>query len=106
MKFGEDMYMVVVWECVMVCDSVGLFDVLMFGKIEVVGFDVVEFLEWMYINLWKKLVFGCCWYGFLFNDVGFIIDDGVIGCLVDDCFYVIIMIGGVLNVFVMMEDYL
>jgi sarcosine oxidase subunit alpha len=102
----EDMHAAVARECRTVRNAVGLFDASTLGKIEVVGPDAAEFLERLYVNLWKKLEVGRCRYGVLLNEPGFIIDDGVAGRMAPDRFHVTTTTGGAARVLHMMEDYL
>lgn len=102
---GEDMYVVVVCECCVVCEVVGLFDVLILGKIDIQGLDVWEFFNWVYINVWIKFDVGKVCYGLMCKEDGMVFDDGVIVCLVDNYFVMIIIIGGVVCVLEWLELY-
>ncbi len=105
-KVGEDMHAAVARECRAARASVGIFDASTLGKIEVVGPDVVTFMERMYTNPWAKLGVGRCRYGLLLGEDGFIRDDGVIGRIAADRFHVTTTTGGAARVLNMMEDYL
>lgn len=106
LKNGEDFYVVVKCECFVVCNGVGIFDVLMFGKIDIQGLDVVKLLNWMYMNLWNKFEIGKCCYGLMFDENGMVFDDGVIVCFVDQYFMMMIIIGGVVCVLMWFECWL
>lgn len=103
---GEDMHAAVARECIATRNSLGMFDASTLGKIEVVGPDVVEFMNRMYTNPWTKLAPGRCRYGLLLGEDGYIRDDGVIGRLAMDRFHVTTTTSGAPRVMNMMEDYL
>jgi sarcosine oxidase, subunit alpha len=102
----EDMHAAVARECLAVRRGCGLFDASTLGKIEVVGKDVVTFLERLYVNSWASLAVGRARYGVLLRDDGFVYDDGVIARLAADRFHVTTTTGGAPRVLAMMEDYL
>ncbi len=102
---GEDMHKAVARECRAVRAAAGIFDASTLGKIEVVGPDAAEFLNRMYVNAWSKLKPGRLRYGLLLREDGFILDDGVIGRMSDECFHVTTTTGGAARVLTMMEDY-
>jgi len=69
-------------------NGVGLIDVSTLGKIEVRGPQAVEFLERVYISHYIKLKVGMTRYGVMCDEAGTVIDDGVVGRLAPDHFYV------------------
>jgi sarcosine oxidase subunit alpha len=69
-------------------EAVGLIDVSTLGKLLVRGPDAVPFLELLYPNRFGDLKAGRIRYGVLGTDAGRIMDDGTIGRLDDDTFYV------------------
>jgi sarcosine oxidase, subunit alpha len=103
---GEDMHAAVARECRAVRESCGIFDASTLGKIEVVGPDAAEFMNRLYTNPWSKLEPGRLRYGLMLNEAGFVMDDGVIGRMADDCFHVTTTTGGAPRVLSHMEDYL
>lgn len=68
--------------------GVGLIDVSTLGKIEVLGPQAAEFLERVYVSRYAKLKVGMTRYGVLCDEAGIIIDDGVVGRLAAEHFYV------------------
>lgn len=103
---GEIVYDVVNCEIVNVCQNVGMFDVLIFGKILVKGLDVGKFFDMFYINMMSILLVGKCCYGLMCNENGFFMDDGVVVCFSEDSWLCYIIIGGVFCIYVWMEDWL
>lgn len=104
-KPREDMRAAVNRECLAVRTSLGIFDASTLGKIEVVGPDAAEFMNRIYTNPWLMLKPGCCRYGLMLGEDGYIMDDGVVGRLSADRFHVTTTTGGAPRVFRMMEDY-
>jgi sarcosine oxidase subunit alpha len=105
-RAGETMQDTIARECRAVRNAAGMFDGSTLGKIEVVGPDAAEFLDRMYVNALQKLPVGRCRYGILLREDGFVLDDGIIGRLAADRFYVTTTTGGAARVLGMMEDYL
>jgi sarcosine oxidase subunit alpha len=66
----------------------GLIDVSTLGKLEVIGPDAAQFLERIYTGRFAKMSVGTTRYGLMCDESGVITDDGVIGRLADDRFYV------------------
>jgi sarcosine oxidase subunit alpha len=66
----------------------GLIDVSTLGKLEIAGPDAAEFIERIYTGRFAKMKPGATRYGLMCDESGVIIDDGVIGRLADDRFYV------------------
>jgi sarcosine oxidase subunit alpha len=69
-------------------EQVGLIDVSTLGKLIVEGPDAAAFLELLYPNRFADLKTGRIRYGVLGTDGGRIMDDGTIGRLGDERFYV------------------
>ena len=64
-------------ECQVVRSGVGILDASTLGKIDIKGHDAGKFLNRMYINGFSKLAIGRCRYGFMLDDNGMVMDDGV-----------------------------
>jgi sarcosine oxidase subunit alpha len=75
-------------EALAVHESAGLIDVSTLGKLLVSGPDAGEFLDRLYPNRLSNLKPGRVRYGVLTSDAGRIMDDGTIGRLDDNSFYV------------------
>ena len=105
-KAGEDLHAAVARECKAVREGVGIFDASTLGKIEIVGRDAAEFMNRLYINPWTKLAPGRCRYGLMLKEDGYILDDGVVARVSDECFHVTTTTGGAARVLGHMEDYL
>ena len=69
-------------------ETVGVIDVSTLGKLLVAGPDAAAFLERLYPNRFADLAVGRVRYSVLSTDAGRIMDDGTIGRLADDTFYV------------------
>jgi sarcosine oxidase subunit alpha len=61
--------------------NVGIIDVSTLGGLEFRGPDALEFLQRVYAGSFKKLAPGRIRYGLMVNEMGVVIDDGVIGCI-------------------------
>lgn len=83
---GEDEAATIQREVSAVRDGVGMFDGTPLGKIEVKGPDAATFLNRVYINNAASLKVGFARYGFMLNENGVVIDDGVFVRLTDDHF--------------------
>ncbi len=68
--------------------GVGLIDVSTLGGFDIRGPDAAEFLDRLYTSSFKKLRVGMSRYGLMCNDMGTVIDDGVIARLHGQHFYV------------------
>ncbi|MGH7135125.1 MAG: glycine cleavage T C-terminal barrel domain-containing protein, partial [Pirellulales bacterium] len=66
----------------------GLIDVSTLGKLEIAGTDAAELIERIYTGRFAKMKPGTSRYGLMCDESGVIIDDGVIGRLADERFYV------------------
>lgn len=69
-------------------DSVGLFEGSSLGKIEVVGPDAATFLDRIYVETASTLAVGRTRYGFMLNENGVVIDDGVFARLAENRYLV------------------
>ena len=67
---------------------VGLIDVGTLGKLEISGADAVRFLERIYTGRFAKLRVGMTRYAVMCDETGVVVDDGVIGRLGAERFYV------------------
>ncbi len=68
-------------------NGVGLIDVSTLGKIEVVGPDAARLLEGTYTARMANAKVGATRYALMVDDTGVIIDDGVVGRLAEDHYY-------------------
>ena len=75
-------------EAVNVRERVGLIDLGTLGKIEVSGPDAVKYLERIYTGRFAKQAVGQIRYGVACDELGVVIEDGVIARLGEDRFYV------------------
>jgi sarcosine oxidase subunit alpha len=78
---------------------VGMIDVSTLGKIEVHGPGAVEFLERIYTGKLSGLKMGRLRYGLMCTEEGIIFDDGVVGCLEEDHFFLTTTSGGAQSVY-------
>jgi sarcosine oxidase subunit alpha len=69
-------------------ESLGVIDVSTLGKLVVEGPDAAELLDRLYPNRLSDLAVGRIRYGVLTTDGGRIMDDGTVGRLAEDLFYV------------------
>ena len=75
-------------ECKAVHERVAIIDVSTLGKFRVRGTGSVELLEKLYPSRFGDLKVGRIRYGAMLNDQGVIIDDGTVGRLAEDEFFV------------------
>ena len=85
---GETLQQAARREAIAVRSGVGLFDGSPLGKLQIHGPDAARFLDWMYLRTLSTLKVGQLRWGVLLNDNGVLIDDGVVGRLGDDSFWV------------------
>ena len=90
-------------ECLAVRNGVGIIDASTLGKIEIIGPDVVAFLNLMYTNAWNSLTTGSCRYGLMLGEDGMVMDDGVTAKLGDNHYYMTTTTGGAAHVLSWME---
>ncbi len=69
-------------------EGVALFDGSPLGKIEVIGPDAAQFLDFIYYNTMSTLAPGRCRYGFILTEAGVVYDDGVLVRLDENRFVV------------------
>jgi sarcosine oxidase subunit alpha len=75
-------------ECKAVHERVALIDVSTLGKFRIRGPQAVDLLEKLYPNRYGDLKVGRIRYGAMLNDQGVILDDGTVGRLADNEFFV------------------
>jgi sarcosine oxidase subunit alpha len=68
-------------------ERVGFCDVSTLGKIELHGPDVGAFLDRLYVNTFSTLPVGRSRYGVMLREDGFVLDDGTVSRLAEDCFF-------------------
>ena len=68
-------------------ERVGFCDVSTLGKIELMGADGGAFLDRLYINTFSTLPAGRARYGVMLREDGFVLDDGTVSRLAEDCFF-------------------
>lgn len=85
---------------------VGLFDNSPLGKIEVSGPDAARFLDFIYANTMSTLKPGRLRYGIMLNEQGVILDDGVVGRLGEEKFWVGTTSGGAARIVALLEEWL
>ena len=86
--FGCDLGDSIVQECQRARSTAGIFDASSLGKIEVMGPDAAEFLNFIYYNTMRNLPVGRVRYGFMLTERGAIYDDGVLCRLGENHFLV------------------
>ena len=86
-------------------ETVALFDGSTLGKIEVIGPQAAEFLDFMFYNTVSTLKPGKCRYCFILTETGIVYDDGVLVRLADDHFVVSCSSSHVAGVHSMLEDW-
>ena len=103
---GESMREAVDRECLAVRNAVGVLDASTLGKIDVRGPDAAAFLDLVYVNGWRKLGVGRCRYGFMLNEEGMVLDDGVTARLSEDHFLMHTTTSGAATVMAWLERWL
>ena len=103
---GESMRDAVNRECLAVRGAVGILDASTLGKIDVRGPDSATFLNRVYINGWTKLGIGRCRYGFMLNEEGMVLDDGVTARLAEHHFLMHTTTSGAAAVMAWLERWL
>ena len=102
-KPGETMHQAVNRECLAARNQVAMLDASTLGKIEVFGPDSEAFLNRIYTNSISSLVQGSCRYGFMLGEDGMVMDDGVVGKLNDNHYYLTTTTGGAAHVLSWLE---
>jgi sarcosine oxidase subunit alpha len=87
-RHGESREESVLAEARQVRTGVGMIDVGTLGKFFVQGPDAAEFLERIYTGRFENLAVGKTRYGVAVDESGVVIEDGVVGRLAEDRFYV------------------
>jgi sarcosine oxidase subunit alpha len=87
-------------------NNVGVLDASTLGKIEVKGPDAGAFLDRIYTNMMSTLKPGRCRYGLTLNELGFIMDDGVVVRFDDERFLVHTTSGGADRIAAWLEEWL
>ena len=103
---GEDKHQAELREALAVRTAAGLFEGSPLGKIEVSGPDAAIFLDRIYANTMSTLKLGKARYGLMLNEVGVIIDDGVVLRLAADRFQVGTSSGGADRIALWLEEWL
>jgi sarcosine oxidase subunit alpha len=85
--------------------TVGLFDASPLGKIEVIGPDAAEFLDFIYYNTVSTLKSMSCRYGFILSESGIVFDDGVLVRLEEARFVVSCSSSHVAGVHALLEEW-
>lgn len=85
--------------------SVALFDGSPLGKIEVMGPQAAEFLDFVYYNTVSNLKPGRCRYGFILAESGVVYDDGVLVRLDDNRFIVSCSSSHVAGMYALLEEW-
>jgi sarcosine oxidase, subunit alpha len=80
-------------------DAAGLLDVSTLGKLEVRGPSAAAFLDRIYSTAHGNQPPGRVRYALMLNEMGTVIDDGVVLRLPDDCFYVTATTGAIARVY-------
>lgn len=86
-------------------EGVALFDGSTLGKIEVIGPQAAEFLDFIYYNTMSNLNPGRCRYGFILSEAGIVYDDGVLMRLDENRFIVSCSSSHVAGVHAMLEEW-
>ena len=103
---GEALHEAVDRECLAVRNAVGVLDASTLGKIDVRGPDAAAFLDRVYINGWTRLGVGRCRYGFMLNEEGMVLDDGVTARLSEKHFLMHTTTSGAATVMAWLERWL
>ena len=82
-------------ECLAVRERVGIIDVSTLGKLDVRGRDAPALLDKVYTHRFSDLRVGRIRYGILCSDDGTIMDDGTVGRLADDRYFVTTTTGNI-----------
>jgi sarcosine oxidase, subunit alpha len=105
-RTGESMHDAVNRECLAAKNGVAILDYSTLGKIEVKGPDAARFLNLIYSNDKSRLAVGRCNYGFMLNEDGSILDDGITSRLGEDHFYLTTTTSGAARVMAWLERWL
>ena len=103
---GESLTQAAEREASAVRSGVGLFDGSPLGKIEIYGPDAADFLDLMYVGTLSTLPVGSARYGVLLNEMGIVVDDGIVARLGPNHFWVNTTSGGVERAALGFEEWL
>jgi sarcosine oxidase subunit alpha len=103
---GEDIHAATLREVRLVRNGVGIFDGSPLGKIMVKGPDAAKFLTRVYINNVKSLKINSARYGFMANENGVLIDDGVFVRISDNEYILHATSGAQARIALMLEELL
>jgi sarcosine oxidase subunit alpha len=87
-------------------EAVGMFDGTPLGKIEVRGPDAATFLDRVYANTMSTLEPGRLRYGLMLNELGVVIDDGIVARIAADHFLVGTTGAGAARIAAWLEEWL
>jgi sarcosine oxidase, subunit alpha len=96
---GQSRAQCIAAEASAVREALGIIDVGTLGKIEIHGPDAGAMLDRVYAGSYSNLRVGMTRYGLMLDEVGTIVDDGVIARLGDERFYFTTTTGGSASVF-------
>jgi sarcosine oxidase subunit alpha len=85
---GESIEAAALREAAAVRGRVGIFDGTPLGKLEIFGPDAAQFLDLMYLGTLSTLAIGQARYGLLLNEQGVLVDDGIVGRLGEQHYWV------------------
>jgi sarcosine oxidase subunit alpha len=105
-RAGESHFAAEQREALTVRTAAGLFEASPLGKIEVTGPDAGRFLDLVYANTMSTLKQGRVRYGLMLNELGVIIDDGVVARLAPDRFLVCTSSAGADRIAAWLEEWL
>ena len=103
---GESMEEAVNRECVATRTSAAVLDASTLGKIEIQGPDANVFLNRVYTNPFLKVGLGRCRYGFMLDENGMLLDDGVTARLSENSYLMHTTTGGAAHVMAWLEVWL
>ncbi|MFK7751273.1 MAG: glycine cleavage T C-terminal barrel domain-containing protein [Sedimentitalea sp.] len=104
--YGEgDAHANITREILMARQSAGVFDASPLGKIEVMGPDAEDFVNFIYYNTIKTLAPGNIRYGFMLTEGGVVYDDGVIARMDQNRFVISCSSSHVEGVYGMLESW-
>jgi sarcosine oxidase subunit alpha len=84
--------------------GVGIIDVTPLGKFDLRGKDVSKLLNFVYVNKWSKLGVGAVRYGVMCGEDGVVVDDGVVGRLSEDHYFMSTTSSGAEGVYEQLEN--
>lgn len=106
LRGGEEPHAAEQREARAVREAAGLFEGSPLGKIEIRGPDAAKFLDRIYANTISTLRVGKLRYGLMLNELGVIIDDGVVARFAEDHFQVGTTSGGAGRIAGWLEEWL